>query len=109
MFIEEASLIIVTRERLNSLRRFFYSINEYVNKFNEILIIDSSSSIIHKKIIDEFSKYKSLNVIKSEASSSIQRNAGIKKFNKNNKYIMFCDDDIIFQKNSILNMDKFIN
>ena len=109
MFIEETSLIIATRERLNSLKSFFYSIKDYVNKFNEILIIDSSSNIIHKKIIDEFSKYKNLNVIKSEASSSIQRNIGIKRFNKNNKYIMFCDDDIILKENSILNIDKFIN
>ena len=109
MFIEETSLIIATRERLNSLKRFFYSINEYIDKFNEILIIDSSSNTIHKKIIGEFSKYKNINIIKSEPSSSIQRNIGIKKFNKKNKYIMFCDDDIVFQKNSILNMEKFIN
>ena len=109
MFIEETSLVIATRERFNSLKRFFYSINEYVNKFNEILIVDSSSNTTHKKIIEEFSKYKNINIIKSEASSSVQRNIGIKKFDKNNKYIMFCDDDIIFEKSSILNMEKFIN
>ena len=49
-----------------------------------------------------------LKVIKSESSSSLQRNVGIKTFNKNNEFIMFCDDDIIFQKNSILSMDEFI-
>ena len=109
MFIEKTSLIIATRERLYNLKRFFDSINEYINKFNEIIIIDSSSEQIHKKVIEEFSEYKNIFVIKSEASSSLQRNIGIKKFNKNNKYIMFCDDDIIFQKKSILNMNSFIN
>lgn len=108
MFIKSTSLIIPTRERLDSLNRFFFSINEYIDIFNEILIIDSSLDIIHKKIINNFSKHKNLKVIKSEASSSIQRNIGIQRFNKNNEFIMFCDDDIIFQKNSILNMDKFI-
>ena len=108
MFIKSTSLIIPTRERLDSLNRFFSSINKYIDIFNEILIIDSSLDIIHKKIIDNFSKHKNLKVIKSEASSSIQRNIGIQRFNKNNEFIMFCDDDIIFQKNSILNMDKFI-
>jgi len=108
MFIKSTSLIIPTKERIDSLNRLFSSIDKYINIFNEILIIDSSSKIIHKKIIDNFSKNKNLKVIKSEASSSIQRNIGILKFNKNNEFIMFCDDDIIFQKNSILNMDKFI-
>ena len=109
MFIEDTSLIIATKERLHSLRRFFFSIDEYIDKFNEILIIDSSSKIVHKKIIDNFSEYKNLKIINSEASSSLQRNIGIKNFNKNNKFVMFCDDDIIFHSNSFFNMDQFIN
>ena len=109
MFIEETSLIIATKERLNSLKRFFFSINEYIDNFNEILIIDSSSNIVHKKIIDNFSKQKNFKIIHCKSSSSLQRNIGIQYFNKNNKFVMFCDDDIIFHNNSILNMDKFIN
>tara|TARA_A100001011_G_C14287815_1_gene834658 strand:- start:1590 stop:2495 length:906 start_codon:yes stop_codon:yes gene_type:complete len=109
MFIEQTSLIIITKDRLNSLKRLFKSIDNYIERFNEILIIDSSSIITHKNIINEYSKYKNINIIKSIPSSSIQRNVGINRFNKSNKYIMFCDDDIIFQANAILNTDKFIN
>lgn len=109
MYIEETTLVIATKDRLNSLKKLFYSLDNHVEKFNEILIIDSSKNLIHKNIIKEFSKFKNINIIKSEASSSLQRNIGIERSNKNNKYLMFCDDDIIFQKNSIINTNKFIN
>ena len=33
----------------------------------------------------------------------------LKKFNRKNNFLMFCDDDILFHKNSFKNMDKFIN
>ena len=109
MFIEETTLIIVTKDRLNSLKRLLRSLDEHIEKFNEILIIDSSRDLIHENTIEEFSKYKNINIIKSEASTSLQRNIGIQRSNENNKYLMFCDDDIIFQKDSIINANKFIN
>ena len=44
----------------------------------------------------------------SNPSTSEQRNIGITKSNKFNKYIMFLDDDIKFYKNSLENIKKFI-
>ena len=108
MFIKFTTLIIPTKNRLNSLNRLIYSIGNYVNEINEIIIVDSSSQKIHNKILINFKKYKNITVLKSKPSTSKQRNIGIKKFNKKNKYLMFCDDDIVFNKNSIFNMDIFI-
>ena len=108
MFIDQTTLVIPTKDRVLKLKRFFYSLGEYVNLFNEIIIVDSSCSDIHSDLKMYYSIYKNITVTKSEASSSKQRNLGIKKYNKKNKYIMFCDDDIIFEKNSIINMNQFI-
>ena len=108
MFIKFTSLIIPTKDRLNNLKRLIFSFGNYIDEINEIIIIDSSSKRIHKKILNNFKNYKNIKVIKSKPSTSKQRNIGIKKFNKKNKFLMFCDDDIIFRKNSIFNMNIFI-
>jgi len=108
MFTNNTSLIIPTRERIDYLKRFFSSLSDSVDSFNEILIIDSSPDETHNKIINIFLNYKNLKVIKCEPSTSIQRNVGIKNCKKTNKFLMFCDDDIVFEKNSILNMNNFI-
>ncbi len=108
MFIKFTSLIIPTKDRLSNLNRLIFSIGNYINEINEIIIIDSSSKKIHNKILHNFKNYKNIKVLKSKPSSSKQRNIGIKKFNKKNKFLMFCDDDVVFRKNSILNMNIFI-
>ena len=108
MFTNNTSLIIPTRERIDYLKRFFSSLEDLADFFNEILIIDSSSDEMHNEIIKFFLNYDNLKVIKCEPSTSIQRNVGIKNYKKTNKFLMFCDDDIIFEKGSILNMNNFI-
>ncbi len=108
MFINTSSLIIPTKDRLKKIQIFLNSIDKEIPFFNEILIIDSSQENIHNEIIKNLKKYKNVKIIKSKPSSSLQRNIGIEKCNKNNQFIMFCDDDIIFDKNSIKIMDKHI-
>ena len=56
-----------------------------------------------KKILNN----KKIKIFDSKPSTSIQRNIGLKNLIKN-KFIMFCDDDIVFNNKAILNMDKFI-
>ena len=109
MFVKKTSLIIPTKERISNLISLFHSIKNISNKFNEILIIDSSKKETNRKLIKIFSKYKNVKIIRSTPSTSKQRNVGINKYNKKNNFLMFCDDDILFHKNSLKNMDKFIN
>ena len=108
MFIKTTSLIIPTKNRLNNLNRFFRSIQKYHYLFNEIIIIDSSDYEIKNDIKKKFLNNKKIKIFDSKPSTSIQRNIGLKRFNKKNKFIMFCDDDIVFNNKAILNMDKFI-
>ena len=108
MFIKSTSLIIPTKDRPNNLKKFLNSLNEYINFFNEILLIDSSNENNYLNNLNNFTVYKNLKVIKSKPSSSIQRNIGIENANKKNSYLMFCDDDIILDESSLDNMDKFI-
>ena len=108
MFVRSTSLIIPTKNRYHHLKKFFNNIKKYTDKFDEIIIVDSSEEIEFGKIKKKFSKSKKIRVLKSKPSISIQRNLGIKNYNKKNKFIMFCDDDILFKKNALKNMDKFI-
>ncbi len=108
MFINSTSLIIPTKDRFEFIKKLFKTLGSNINYFDEILIVDSSSENIHKKIINKTKTHKNIRVIKSDPSTSIQRNIGIKEYNKRNKFIMFCDDDIIFSENSINVMDQYI-
>ena len=108
MFIKSTSLIIPTKDRPENLRRFISSFNEYIKFFNEILLIDSSNENNYLNNLKHFSIYKNFKVIKSNPSSSLQRNVGIEIANKKNDYFMFCDDDIILEKNSLYIMHQFI-
>ena len=107
MFISKTSLIIPTRNRLSKIKRLFASKNLRFKSFNEILIIDSSEIKMHKELVKKFVNFKNIKIIKSKPSTSLQRNKGIKSINKKNKFIMFCDDDILFKKNSFFEMNKF--
>ena len=54
MFTNNTSLIIPTKERIDYLKRFFSSLEDLADFFNEILIIDSSSDEMHNEIIKFF-------------------------------------------------------
>ena len=107
MFLEYTSLIIPTKDRPKSLKNLIESIEGLISKLNEIIIIDSSNKEnleFTKKFV---SKFKNVKLIKSAPSISEQRNLGIENCNMENKFLMFCDDDIIFEKDSINIMNDF--
>ncbi len=108
MFTNSTSLIIPTKDRFNILIRMFISLGKYSGEFDEIIIVDSSSKYISSKINDYFKKFKNVKIFRSSPSTSLQRNIGIKNAKKDNKFLMFCDDDIIFERNSLIEMNKCI-
>ena len=103
------SIIIPTKDRPYKIKRLLNQL--YNNKFffNEILVVDSSNVDNKKKLIFII-KQAELNIklINSIASISVQRNKGLKNMKKSNKFFMFLDDDIVFKKNSFVEMKKFI-
>ena len=86
MFIKTTALIIPTKDRLDYLKKFFISIKDYIEHFNEIIIVDSSSKKNHEEIIRYFFNYENVKVLKSEPSTSKQRNVGLKLYNKENHF-----------------------
>jgi GT2 family glycosyltransferase len=104
------SIIIPTKDRPYKIKRLLNQL--YNNKFffNEILIIDSSNAD-NKKKLTFIIKQANLNIklINSRPSISLQRNKGLKSMKKNNTFFMLLDDDIVFKKNSFVEMKKFIN
>lgn len=103
------SIIIPTKDRPYKIKRLLNQL--YNNKFffNEILVVDSSNVDNKRKLIFII-KQTELNIklINSIASISVQRNKGLKNMKKSNKFFMFLDDDIVFKKNSFVEMKKFI-
>ena len=108
MFVEKTTLIIPTYNREKLLEKLLFHLKELKLNFLEIIVIDSSEKKIRNKII-KICKFFKTKLYFSKPSTSIQRNIGLKKANKKSKYIMFLDDDILFYKNSFLEMNKLIS
>lgn len=107
MFTKETSLIIPTRNRLICLEKLLIQLDLYKIKFLEKIIVDSSDIKISPSVKSLARKY-SAKYFNTKASTSLQRNYGLKKVIKKNKYVMFLDDDVIFFKDSFNQMDKTI-
>ena len=108
MFITSTTLIIPTRNRpefLNSLLKRFLDTSI---KFFEIIVVDSSNGKI-KYVVASICKKFSARYFHTFPSTSHQRNFGMIKKNKDTRYVMFLDDDVIFYKNSIREMNKLIS
>ena len=97
MFTKETSLIIPTRNRVKYLKKTLNQLNKNEIEFSEIIVIDSSDAIFEKEI-DEIKNFFKIKLFKSNPSTYLQRNIGLDRMSKTNKFIMFLDDDIIFQK-----------
>lgn len=85
----DVSIVIPTRNRLESLNRLLKSIAEQTASPAEILIVDSSDDDQTSRMVVA---HANQTVLKSKPSVCAQRNLGIKKARA--KYILLCDDDI---------------
>jgi glycosyltransferase involved in cell wall biosynthesis len=108
MFTNYTSLVIPTRNRLKKLSFLLKRISLLKYSFQEIIVVDSSDKK-YKDYLKKLCRKYSAKFYSSEPSTAGQRNFGIKIKNKKNKYIMFMDDDIIFEKNTFFKLDQVIN
>ena len=107
LFTENTTLIIPTRNRIFFLEELLKQLDLYKVNFLEKLIIDSSH-ISNSNYIKNLSKKHMSKYYITKASTSFQRNYGLKVVNKKAKYIMFLDDDVIFFKDSFYQMNRTI-
>ena len=100
-------IVIPTRNRLKLLRKTLNNLKKNSFFFREIIIVDSSDKEKKAQLIDLKLNFD-FRIINSTPGISKQRNKGLKNVNKNSKYVMFLDDDIVFEKNSIIKMYNFL-
>jgi hypothetical protein len=102
-------IIIPTKDRPKELNNTikFLDLNSFF--FKKIIIVDAST-LKKKKIVKKIIKNYNLDIqiIDSKPSTCIQRNAGF-QFLKNEKYIMFLDDDNVFHPDAFYRMKEFLN
>ena len=105
----DLSIIIPTRNRSSMLTKTIKKLLKNTFFFQEIIIVDSSNKF-HKSKIATFQNMKKIKIkiFNSKPSISLQRNIGLKKVINKRKYIMFLDDDLIFNKNAFKKMYYFI-
>ena len=107
MFTNKTTLIIPTRNRPFFLKKILSQLKNFNINFKEVLIIDSSD-IKFKKEIQKISKSFKGKLFNTKPSAALQRNVGLTHKDKNSRYVMFLDDDIIFKKDSFINLSKKI-
>ena len=106
MFTQKTSLIIPTKDRVESLIKLIRKFEILNLSFHETLIIDSSNIQNSKKIYD-LTKQKRLRYFKTKPSTSYQRNLGLENINTN-KFVMFIDDDVELFENTFEKMNECI-
>jgi GT2 family glycosyltransferase len=107
MFTKRTTLIIPTRNRINLLKNILTQLKNLKVIFNEIIVVDSSDKNERVNLVNICSQFRA-KLLFTKASSSLQRNVGLKYKKHKNKFVMFLDDDVIFYKNTFLEMNKIV-
>ncbi|WP_108803813.1 glycosyltransferase family A protein [Aquimarina sp. Aq107] len=100
------SVVIPTRNRLESLNRVLNSLYNQTLKPKEIIIIDSSDQVFTAK--DLIKSPNTINLVLKRSTPSVcqQRNIGIKL--SSNPFILLCDDDLVFEEEYIVTLYEYL-
>ena len=103
------TIVIPTKNRLELLAKTLMHLKKNKFFFKEIIIVDSSDKAEKKKLnkLKKFINIK-IKILNCLPGISKQRNKGLKNVKKTSKYVMFLDDDVIFEKNSMRIMYNFL-
>jgi glycosyltransferase involved in cell wall biosynthesis len=105
--IPQVSIIIPTRNRLDSLNRTLDSISQQTFLPKEIILVDSSDFPLEKKQLTNNFPNCDLQIIHTKPSVCLQRNIGIK--NSSSQYVFLCDDDLVFEESYIEALFHYMN
>jgi glycosyltransferase involved in cell wall biosynthesis len=101
------SVVIPTRNRLESLKRTLVSLNNQTELPKEVIVVDSSDDKIKEEDINNSYTFSQLSLIHSKPSVCLQRNIGIEK--SNSEYIFLCDDDMELPEDYIESLTEYLN
>ena len=77
MFTKDTTLIIPTRNRINLLKNILIQLKNLKVIFDEIIVVDSSDKNERINLVSLCSQFR-VKLIFTKASSSLQRNVGLK-------------------------------
>ena len=101
-------IIIPTKDRIKELKTTLSFLNNNNFFFKKIIIVDASNFEIKKEIKKTISNYNlDIELVDSKPSTCLQRNVGF-NFLNNDEYIMFLDDDNIFNLDAFYKMQIFL-
>jgi hypothetical protein len=101
-------IIIPTKDRIKELKTTLSFLNNNNFFFKKIIIVDASNFQIKKEIKKTISNYNlDIELVDSKPSTCLQRNKGF-NFLNNDEYIMFLDDDNIFNLDAFYKMQIFL-
>ncbi|TCP28282.1 glycosyl transferase family 2 [Tenacibaculum skagerrakense] len=106
-FRSNVTVVIPTRNRLESLKRTLVSLKNQSQLPKEIIVVDSSDDKIKEEDINNSYTFSQLSLIHSKPSVCLQRNIGIEK--SNSEYIFLCDDDMELPENYIESISEYLN
>ena len=106
-FTADVSVVIPTRNRLNSLNRTLQSISNQFITVKEIFIVDSSDAPLTIDQVKNYCNHEIVQIIHSKPSVCLQRNIGIEKCSA--AYIFLCDDDIAISTDYIKNLLEYLS
>ena len=107
MFTKKTCLIIPTKNRSEKIIQLLSRLKDLNLSFSELIIVDSSNNFHSNKVSSEC-EMRNIKYYKTKSSTSFQRNFGMNKMNKNVKYVMFMDDDVILFNDTFEKINKCI-
>jgi cellulose synthase/poly-beta-1,6-N-acetylglucosamine synthase-like glycosyltransferase len=97
--------IICTKDRQLELLNILQNLENQLEKFSKIIVIDSSEN---DSSISPVYRFSNLDYYKSKPGLTHQRNIGISKIPKNTDYCHFFDDDVILEDTYLLNFNIYV-
>ena len=101
--IQNLAILIATKDRHNQLQKLLDSIYKSTNLPNKVVIVYSGKDIT--SITSSFQKKINLEMIYSPiASQMYQKSIGIKALGNTHNWVLFLDDDVVLEVNTIERM-----
>lgn len=96
----QLTILVATKNRPNYLERLLFSLSKSCEKPNELIIISSGVSI--GSLIENYKTRLPIKHLHVDfEGQSHQKKLGLKFVSKKSEWVMFCDDDILFRKDTI--------
>jgi glycosyltransferase involved in cell wall biosynthesis len=97
--------VIPTKDRQVELLKLLHNLENQIEKFFKIIVVDSSDSVSN---ISSINRLSNVDYYRANPGSSHQRNIGISKIPANTHYCHFFDDDIVLDDTYLLNFNQYI-